>query len=596
MLFTSVFSCLLLLSPGGALARASPRENPFNKRVSYTNVADFDTFETPIALAGLYANIGPDGAKSQGAKAGVVIASPSTSDPDYLYTWTRDASLVFKYIVDRFTSGRDSSLRTKIDNFVGHVGRIQQVTNPSGTVSTGGLGEPKFMISEAAFTGEWGRPQRDGPALRATTLIAYANWLRANSNTTHVQNVLWPIISLDLNYVSNNWNSTTFDLWEEVSGASFFTTAAQHRALREGIALATALGAPSSTITAWTTQAQNLLCFLQTYWSPESGFIVANVDPINGAIRSGKDANTVLTTIHTFDPAAGCDSSTFQPCSDKALANLKVYVDSFRSIYPINYGIASNAAVATGRYPEDVYYGGNPWYLTTFAVAEQLYRALQVWDAEGKGIEVTSISLPFFQQFNSSATVTTIPAGSASYTTLTNAIKTFADGFALKGAQFVPSSGALAEQYARNDGTPVSAVDLTWSYASVLTMFDAHDRLAVDSWGAAGLTVPTTCSSGDGKSATVIFKETATTIWGENIYLVGNIEALKNWNTNNPIGPLSTTTYPVWTTLVSIPANTHFEYKFIRKFNGTVTWESGANRWNATGAAGTRLTLNNVWK
>lgn len=41
------------------------------------------------------------------------------------------------------------------------------------------------------------------------------------------------------------------------------------------------------------------------------------------------------------------------------MANLKVYVDSFRSIYGINQGIASNAAVAVGRYPEDVYMGGN---------------------------------------------------------------------------------------------------------------------------------------------------------------------------------------------------------------------------------------------
>lgn len=67
----------------------------------------------------------------------------------------------------------------------------------------------------------------------------------------------------------------------------------------------------------------------------------------------------MLASIHTFDPAAGCDAATFQPCSDKALSNLKVYVDSFRSIWSINSGKAANAAVATGRYPEDVYYSGN---------------------------------------------------------------------------------------------------------------------------------------------------------------------------------------------------------------------------------------------
>jgi hypothetical protein len=72
-----------------------------------------------------------------------------------------------------------------------------------------------------------------------------------------------------------------------------------------------------------------------------------------------RDVNTILASIHTFDPAAGCDAATFQPCSDRALSNLLIYVDAFRSVYSINSGIAENAAVATGRYPEDIYQGGN---------------------------------------------------------------------------------------------------------------------------------------------------------------------------------------------------------------------------------------------
>lgn len=93
----------------------------------------------------------------------------------------------------------------------------------------------------------------------------------------------------------------------------------------------------------------------KSYWNPTDLYMTANT----GGGRSGKDANTVLASIHTFDPEAGCDDVTFQPCSDKALSNLKVYVDAFRSIYDINSGISSDAAVATGRYPEDSYYNGN---------------------------------------------------------------------------------------------------------------------------------------------------------------------------------------------------------------------------------------------
>ena len=65
-------------------------------------------------------------------------------------------------LIDQFTAGVDSSssLRTKIDNFVVAEAQLQPVSNPSGTITTGGLGEPKFNADGSAFTGSWGRPQR----------------------------------------------------------------------------------------------------------------------------------------------------------------------------------------------------------------------------------------------------------------------------------------------------------------------------------------------------------------------------------------------------------------------------------------------------
>jgi glucoamylase len=89
-----------------------------------------------------------------------VIASPSTKDPDYLQTWVRDSSLVFKVIADQFSRGVDNSFRSQLDHFVAAEAVLQQVPNPSGSAKTGGLGEPKFYINETAFKGPWGRPQR----------------------------------------------------------------------------------------------------------------------------------------------------------------------------------------------------------------------------------------------------------------------------------------------------------------------------------------------------------------------------------------------------------------------------------------------------
>ncbi|KAF9526236.1 glycoside hydrolase [Crepidotus variabilis] len=76
----------------------------------------------------------------------------------------------------------------------------------------------------------------------------------------------------------------------------------------------------------------------------------------------------------------------------------------------------------------------------------------------------------------------------------------------------------------------------------------------------------------------VTFKETAETVTGQNIFLVGSIPQLGNWAPAASI-PLSSSTYPIWTTTLSLDPGTTFEYKFIRKgSDGSITWESDPNR------------------
>ena len=151
--------------------------------------------------------------------------------------------------------------------------------------------------------------------------------------------------------------------------------------------------------------------------------------------------------------------------------------------------------------------------MSTFAVAEQLYDAIIVWDKQQE-INVTTTSLPFFSQFISAITTGSYPASSSTYSTLLSSIKTFADGFVLVNAQYTPTDGGLAEQYTRNNGSPLSAKDLTWSYASALTAFAARGGFTPETWGAAGLTVPSVCVSNPGPTATVRFTVNATTVYG----------------------------------------------------------------------------------
>jgi glucoamylase len=262
-----------------------------------------------------------------------------------------------KMIIDEFAFG-NKALRSKIEEYIKAQAVLQTVSNPSGTLlpSGLGLGEPKFVVSGSRFNGAWGRPQRDGPALRAIALITYCNWLVSNeghSGFRQAQKVIWPIISNDLSYVGQYWNQTGFDLWEEVLGSSFFTVQNQHRALVQGAKLAHDLGVTCTGCD----QAPEVLCFLQSFWNGK--YIVSNINANTG--RTGLDGNSILGPISVFDIDADCNSPTFQPCNSKSLANFKVLMDTFRANYSINSGIPVGHGIAVGRYAEDTYMGGNPW-------------------------------------------------------------------------------------------------------------------------------------------------------------------------------------------------------------------------------------------
>ncbi|EOO02441.1 putative glycoside hydrolase family 15 protein [Phaeoacremonium minimum UCRPA7] len=523
------FSSLLAL---GSFACQAVFGHPaeLSKRV---NVDTWLSTELPIARAQLLCNIGPNGCHSSGVSSGLVIASPSTADPDYYYHWTRDAALVFKAIIDLFLEEYDADLQTNIQNYIVGQAKLQGVSNPSGSLSDGsGLGEPKFLVNMGAFT----------------------------------------------------------------------------------------------------------------------GYIISNIN--GGSNRNGKDANSILTSIHNFDASLGCDANTFQPCSDRALSNHKVVTDSFRSIYSINSGIAQGSAVAVGRYPEDSYYNGNPWYLNTFAAAEQLYDALYVWKSQGS-ITVTSTSLAFFRDFVSSINTGTYASGSTTYNSIISAVTTYADGYINIGATYAQSNGSLAEQFSKSDGSPLSARDLTWSYASILSAAQRRRSVVPAAWAnSAAISVPSNCyatsiqgsytsatatsfpasqtpttgvptgtvssstTRATGSSSTssttstacaaatsvaVTFNELVTTQYGQTIKIVGDIAALGGWDTSKAIALSAdqyTSSNPLWRVTINLTAGQVIQYKYINvASSGAVTWENDPNHtYTVPASCATAVTNSDSWQ
>lgn len=431
--------------------------------------------EKPVAYGGILANIGPNGANAQGVNAGAIIASPSKSNPDYWYQWTRDSAMTFKVLLNDYLKG-NATLESYLRDYVNESQKLQHTENPSGNYYTGGIGEPKFYVDGRPYTGGWGRPQNDGPAIRATVLIAFANKLLEKGETTYVKTRLYDgklptdsVIKADLEHVANNWQKNNFDLWEEVNAIHFFTFMVQRRALIEGAELADKLG-DTGAASWYRTQANAIAAKLPSFWN---GAYINEHQGIN--YRSGVDCATLLGAIHG-NGAKGY--GLYEPVSDEIILSLEKLVSVMKPLYGIN----SNTAVGTaiGRYPEDVYDGvgtskAHPWFICTATAADILFQARNKLIKNGK-VDITSLNVNFYKKWVSSAAVgNSFTAGSSQFLAITGGLTTYADGFLARVKLHATSEGDLSEQFNRDTGFQEGAKKLTWSYAALVAAINSRD-------------------------------------------------------------------------------------------------------------------------
>jgi glucoamylase len=87
MLYNSVLRAL-----SAALVLTSAHGREVNQR-RQTSIDQFIKSQSDVSVNGVLANIGPDGSKAQGASAGLIVASPSRSDPDCKYRSQHDEPL-----------------------------------------------------------------------------------------------------------------------------------------------------------------------------------------------------------------------------------------------------------------------------------------------------------------------------------------------------------------------------------------------------------------------------------------------------------------------------------------------------------------------
>ncbi|MTH79692.1 glycoside hydrolase family 15 protein [Paracoccus aestuariivivens] len=380
--------------------------------------------------------------------AGSVLASPRIThwdpEPDYFHHWVRDSAIVLRAVPCAIAADPDSRpfwLRFIADFigfslFISDPKRFGPATNPlrgstmpshleylrpdaelAALQGDAWMEEPRFAVDGLPDPEQWNRPQDDGPALRATALMSVLDDL-PDADFPDARG----LIARDLARVMQTAGRLSIGPWEEApKRRTTFTLIVQWDALDRGSVW---FGRPDPAMRQAAGRLEGLI--KQALDRPSGGWR-ESVEATEGRL----DSATCLAILH-----ARRTDGPFAVSDPRTRATAAALERVFARLYPINQG---REVPAIGRWPEDKYFNGNPWYPTTLGFAELHYRiAAQTNDRAA--FEKAEAWLALIQQ------VAPEPAG------------------------------ALPEQFDRVTGAGVSSLDLTWSAAAFLEAAAARDK------------------------------------------------------------------------------------------------------------------------
>ncbi len=380
--------------------------------------------------------------------SGGVAAAPDHNTPggSYFYHWMRDGALSINSLQIQNQNNMTNVIDT-IKSYAYWVNKVQHVYDPNNIdVRT----EPKFELPNGnPYTGGWCRPQNDGPGLRAITLINFANYLNKIGDYNFVNKYLVDAIKFDLDYIVTGYNSNTCDLWEEIVDTNFFWNRVT---MKKALILGNNFFNGTNKYYQDTLNLINSTLFSSHY--NNKYIFESNSRPIDSAVIVG--LNNGYDTIDNM----------YNPLSYEVATTVQYYNDLFCSEYLINYIDTQNniPGVLYGRYKGDVYAGGNPWVLSSGALATLFYRgALEIKNNNG------TPSYYWETVFGKP-----LPTNKKS---LGDFFVAQGDGVMLRIKEHVKSYDFhLYEQIDKNNGQQLSAYDLTWSYAEVLNAMKYREK------------------------------------------------------------------------------------------------------------------------
>jgi glucoamylase len=391
-------------------------------------------------------------------KKGSIVASPVLAaydpDPDYFFHWYRDSAVVIDALRLLFEEGSvGPSALAQFSDFVNFSLSLQNLDGRALVASSDWRAKvapdfTRFLRTDedlASVHGEavaadtrvnpdgtldissWGRPQYDGPALRALTLLRWQRGTRFDATLSAAMSVL---LRADLAFTRRRWRDSCFDIWEEEKGLHYYTLCVAAAALEAGAGWLQAAGHGEEAQAAGA-ETEAIRRTLDGYWLADQGYYRSRVLDSGQPSAKELDIAVILATLH--GAGGGSTHSVNDPRMHATLARLQALFDAD---YPINRDRPRSRAPAMGRYAGDVYYSGGAYYFSTLGAAEFCFRA-----AVGAGAQAL------------------VDSGNAFLETVRS---------------FTPPSGDLSEQFDQRTGIQTSARHLAWSYAAFISCIAAR--------------------------------------------------------------------------------------------------------------------------
>lgn len=397
------------------------------------------------------------------ARRGAIVASPVLADydpdPDYFFHWYRDSAIVIDALRQLDEDGLEPRAREHFADFVRfslglealdgrrlvdapawrHAVRadfVKYLRSDDELAAVHGeavAAETRVNPDGTLDISQWPRPQHDGPALRALSVL---RWARSAPLGSDVATAVSTLLEKDLAFTLSHARLPCFDIWEEELGLHYYTLRIAAAALDEGADWLDGEGQASRAAAA-RAEAGRLLAALDDFWDPATRSLRSR--QLASGARSEKelDISVVLAAVHAR--GRGERHTVLDPRLHATLERLEALFDAQ---YPINRGRPAGCAPAMGRYAGDRYYSGGAYYFSTLGAAELCFRAAAAssghrsskWSAHG-------------------------------------------DAFLETVRAYTPSGGELSEQFDRACGKQTSAKRLAWSYAAFITCVAARRAL-----------------------------------------------------------------------------------------------------------------------